>query len=166
VLHPEPVPSRSSITDPPLKAILVSSTGGHLLGLRQLRPWWENHERVWVTFRQPDALSLLEGEEVVWAFHPTTRNIPNLLRNLRLAWTVLRKHRPDVIVSTGAGVAFPFFLLGRLFGARTVYVEAYNRIDSPTVTGRLCYPLSDLFLLQWEKQRPFYRRGTVIGPLF
>jgi hypothetical protein len=46
-----------------------------------------------------------------------------------------------------------------------VYVEVYDRIDSPTMTGRLCYPFSDLFLLQWEEQRRNYPKGQVIGSL-
>jgi beta-1,4-N-acetylglucosaminyltransferase len=62
-------------------------------------------------------------------------------------------------------VAPPFFLVARLLGIRTVFIEVYDRVDSPTVTGRLCYPLSDLFILQWEEQRRFYPKGRVIGVL-
>lgn len=145
--------------------LLVCSSGGHLAQLYRLRPWWQEHERTWVTFRKPDAESVLADERVVWAFHPTTRNVGNLLRNLVLAWKVLRAERPDVVVSDGAGVAVPFFLLAKLVRARTVYLEVYDRIDSPTVTGRLCYPLSDVFLLQWEEQRAYYPRGVVVGRL-
>ena len=50
--------------------------------------------------------------------------------------------------------------------AATVYLEVYDRIDTPTLTGRLCYPLSRLFLLQWQEQRRFYPRGVVIGGLY
>jgi UDP-N-acetylglucosamine:LPS N-acetylglucosamine transferase len=146
-----------------VKAVLVCSTGGHLMQLHQLKPWWEKHERVWVTFEKPDSLSVLADEHVVWAYHPTTRNIPNTLRNLRLAWRCLRRERPDVIVSSGAGVAFPFFVIGRLLRIPTVYLEVYDRIDSATLTGRLCQPMSDLFLLQWEEQREMYPRGLVVG---
>jgi UDP-N-acetylglucosamine:LPS N-acetylglucosamine transferase len=131
--------------------------------LHQLKPWWEKHERVWVTFEKPDSLSVLADEHVVWAYHPTTRNIPNTLRNLCLAWQCLRRERPDVIVSSGAGVAYPFFLIGRLLKIPTVYLEVYDRIDSATLTGRLCQPVSDLFLLQWEEQREVYPRGLVVG---
>jgi hypothetical protein len=145
--------------------MLVASSGGHLLQLHRLSPWWQEHDRLWVTFRLPDSLSMLAGEKVAWAHHPTTRNIPNLIRNLSLAWRLLRRHRPDVVVSSGAGVAFPFFLLARLRRIKTVYVEVYDRIDLPTLTGKMCYPLSDLFLLQWEQQRRFYPRGIVIGRL-
>jgi beta-1,4-N-acetylglucosaminyltransferase len=62
-------------------------------------------------------------------------------------------------------VALPFFLLARLLGQTAVYVEVYDRIDSATMTGRLCYPFSILFLLQWEEQRRIYPRGVVIGGL-
>ena len=148
-----------------MKVALICSSGGHLLQLYQLKPWWEKHERLWVTFEKPDSVSLLNGEAVSWAYHPTTRNLVNMLRNLALAWRVLRKNRPDLVVSSGAGVAFPFFVLARLLRMKTVYVEVYDRIDSPTLTGKLCYPLSNLFLLQWEDQRRFYPRGQVIGRL-
>lgn len=148
-----------------MKLLLVCSSGGHLLLLHQLRPWWEKHERSWVTFDKTDARSLLVGERLDWAHHPTQRNIPNLLRNLRLAWRVLRRERPDVLVSTGAGVAFPFFVLAKPLGIKTVYVEAYERMDRASLTGRLCYPICDLMVLQWEEQRRFYPRGELVGAL-
>jgi UDP-N-acetylglucosamine:LPS N-acetylglucosamine transferase len=148
-----------------MKVALVCSSGGHLLQLYQLKPWWENHERVWVTFDMPDSRSLLRGEETVWAHHPTTRNLANMARNFGLAWRLLRRYRPDVAVSDGAGVAFPFFVVARLLRIKTVYVEVYDRLDSRTMTGRLCHPFSSLFLLQWEEQKRFYRRGEVIGRL-
>lgn len=150
----------------PMRTLLVGSSGGHLAQLQQLRPWWERHERMWVTFLTPDAVSILAGERIEWAYQPTTRNIPNMFRNLKLSWKVLRRFRPDVVVSTGAGVAFPFFLMAKLLRMKTVYLEVYDRIDSRTVTGRLCYPLSDLFLLQWDEQRTLYPKGQVIGRLF
>jgi UDP-N-acetylglucosamine:LPS N-acetylglucosamine transferase len=133
--------------------------------LHQLRPWWEKHERFWVTFETPDASSLLAEEDTAWAHHPTTRNVPNLLRNLRLAWQLLRRERPDVVVSSGAAVAFPFFLVARVLRIKTVYVEVYDRIDLATLTGRLCYPISNLFLLQWPEQQRLYPRGRTIGGL-
>ena len=71
----------------------------------RLAPWWTRHDRRWVTFELPDAVNKLEGETTVWAAYPTTRNVTNLLRNTAIAWSVLRGYRPDVIVSTGAGVA-------------------------------------------------------------
>jgi UDP-N-acetylglucosamine:LPS N-acetylglucosamine transferase len=150
----------------PRTVMLVGSSGGHLVQLVKLRPWWERRQRTWVTFPGADSESILQGETVYAAHHPTTRNPRNALRNLRLAARLIRLHRPDLVISTGAGVAVPFFLVARALGVRTVYLEVFDRIDLPTMTGRLCYPLANLFLLQWEEQRRSYPRGVVIGSVF
>ena len=146
-------------------ALMVCSSGGHLAQLVALRPWTRAYRTRWVTFPTADATCLLEGEDLIAAAHPTTRNVPNLLRNLLIAVRVLRADRPDVIVSTGAGVAVPFFVLGKLMGVPTVYLEVFDRLDSATLTGRLCRPFADRMLVQWDEQVPLYRGATVIGPV-
>ncbi len=145
--------------------MLVTSGGGHLAQCWALKPWFAKHERSWVSFDLVSVRSLLEFERVRFAFTPTTRNIPNLIRNLALAARLMYKERPDVIVSTGAGVAVPFFWLSRLFGTVTVYVEVYDRIDLVTMTARLIRPVTDVFLLQWPEQQAAYPHGTVLGAL-
>jgi UDP-N-acetylglucosamine:LPS N-acetylglucosamine transferase len=145
--------------------LLVASSGGHLAQLLALRPWWRERDRTWVTFGTEDARSQLDGERAVWAYHPTTRNLLNLVRNLSLAIRVMRRDRPDIVVSTGAAVAFPFFLVAKVMRVPTVYIEVYDRLDSPTLTGRLCRPITDLFCVQWEEQTRFYPRAQVIGSL-
>ena len=101
-----------------MKVCLVGSSGGHLTHLYMLRPFWENKERFWVTFDKEDARSLLKGKAVYSCYYPTNRNIKNLLKNTKVAWKVLRKDRPDLIISSGAAVAVPFFYLGKLLGAK------------------------------------------------
>lgn len=149
----------------PQRVLLVGSSGGHLAQLVALAPWWRGRHRHWVTFRTPDAVGQLAEEVVTWAHHPTTRNIPNLLRNTAQAVGVLRRERPHVVVTTGAGVALPYFVLAKLVGVRTVYIEVYDRMDSRTLTARLCRPFTDLFCVQWEEQRRLYPGAVVVGPL-
>jgi beta-1,4-N-acetylglucosaminyltransferase len=146
-----------------VRVMLVASTGGHLAQLLNLEQCWAEHDRHWVTFDKPDAVAALSAESVTWAHHPVTRHIPNAVRNLVLAVRTLRWTRPDVIVSTGAGVALPFFLAARFFGVRTVYVEAFERIDRPALTGILCYPITDQFCLQWEEQSRIFPDGVYVG---
>jgi beta-1,4-N-acetylglucosaminyltransferase len=148
-----------------MKVMMVCSSGGHLAQLHRLRPWWQAHERLWVTFPSAQAASLLRDERVVHAFCPTTRNLVNAFRNLRLAIRLIRSERPDVLISDGAGVAFPFFIVGRMLRVHTVYLEVYGRVSRATLTGRLCYPFTELFLLQWPEQARNYRRGLLIGSL-
>jgi UDP-N-acetylglucosamine:LPS N-acetylglucosamine transferase len=144
---------------------LVASSGGHLAQLLALEVWWRDKNRLWVTFDSSDARSQLADEHVAWAYHPTTRNVKNLLRNSALALKLLRRHRPAMIVSTGAAVAFPFFVLARLMSIPTIYIEVFDRVDSRTLTGRLCRPFASRFLVQWEQQRHLYPGSTVIGTL-
>ncbi len=157
----EPRPARVL----PGTAMLVGSSGGHLAQLQTVAPLWDSERRSYVTFDTADAISLLAGEQVTWAHHPTTRNVRNLVRNSVLAVRELRRRRPDVVVSTGAAVAFPFFLAARAMGIPTVYVEVFDRIDTPTLTGRLCRPLSTLFCVQWPEQTEFYKGSELVGSL-
>lgn len=145
--------------------LLVGSSGGHLAQLMNLKPWWSQCSRTWVTCNTPDAVGQLRGESVVWGHFPTTRSIPNLLRNTVLAWFVLRRERPAIIISTGAGIALPFFAIGRLLGATTIYIEVFDRIDSAALTGRLVQPFTQLMCVQWDEQLQLYPDAKVIGPL-
>lgn len=145
--------------------LLVASSGGHLAQLLALRPWWEKHRRTWVTFDTPVARSTLEGENVVSAFHPTTRNVPNAVRNLRLAGRVMAELRPDLVVSTGAGLAAPFFLIARNLSVPSIYLEVYDRVDTATLTGRMCRPLASAFCVQWPEQLDLYPGAELVGAL-
>lgn len=145
--------------------MFVTSPGGHLAQLLPLRSWWQGVDRVWVTFRLPEVEDALSNERAVWCFWPTTRNLPNALRNLRLAWTVVRRERPDVMVSGGAGVSVPFFLVAAVHGVRTVYIECFDRITMPTLSGRICYLISDVFGVQWEEQRAYYPEAVNVGAI-
>ena len=95
----------------------------------------------------------------------TTRNLPNAFRNLGLAWNVVRRERPDVMVSVGAGVSVPFFLIAALHGVRTVYIECFDRITLPTLSGRICYLISDVFGVQWVEQCGYYPEAVNVGAI-
>ena len=68
-----------------------------------------------------------------------------------------------IIISSGAAPAIPFFYLGKMFGAKLIYIEVYDRIDMPTITGKLLYPIVDEFIIQWEEQRKFYPKAKLLG---
>lgn len=149
-----------------MKVCLVGSSGGHLAHLNMLKPFWSEYDRFWVTFDKEDARSVLSDEKFYPCYFPTNRNIKNLIKNTFLALEILRKERPDVIISSGAAVAVPFFYLGKLFGAKTVYIEVFDRIDKPTVTGKLVYPVTDKFIVQWEEMKKVYPKAINLGSIF
>ena len=106
-----------------------------------------------VTFDKEDARSLLKDEKMYPCYFPTNRSLKALIKNTKIAWKVLRKERPDLIISSGAAVSVPFFYLGKLFGAKLIYVEVFDRIDKPTMSGKMVYPIADKFIVQWEEQK-------------
>lgn len=149
-----------------IKVCLVGSSGGHLTHLYMLKDFWKDKDRVWVTFNKKDANSILENEKKYYCYYPTNRNIKNLIKNTFLAIKVLRKERPNLIISSGAAVAVPFFYIGKVFGAKLIYIEVFDRIDKPTLSGKLVYPIVDKFIVQWEEMKKVYPKAINLGSIF
>ena len=149
-----------------MKVCLVGSSGGHLTHLYMLKRFWIKHERFWVTFDKEDARSLLQGETFYPAYFPSNRSIKALIINSWRAFWVLRKERPQLIISSGAAPAIPFFWLGKLFGAKTIYIEVIDRLDKPTISGKLCYFVADVFIVQWEEMKKVYPKAINLGSIF
>jgi hypothetical protein len=147
------------------RGYLVASSGGHLLQLVHLSAGLPVLEWRWIVFDTPDARQLLGGRDVVYAHHPTNRNIRNLLRNTMLAWTLVRRERPRVVISTGAGVAVPFLWVARMFGARVIYVESFARTTGLSLTGRLVRPVVHRLFVQWPGALGG-RKTEYVGSLF
>lgn len=149
-----------------MKIGLVGSSGGHLAHLYMIKPIWEKEERFWVTFDKEDARSLLKDEKMYPCYYPTNRNIWNLIRNTFVAIKVLRKERPDVLISSGAAVAVPFFYIAKLMKIKLIYIEVFDRIDKSTMTGKLVYPIVDTFVVQWEEMKKVYPKAINLGSIF
>jgi UDP-N-acetylglucosamine:LPS N-acetylglucosamine transferase len=146
-----------------MRVLLVCSPGGHLQQMLALEPAWRDMERSWVTLEGPDVSYLLAGERVVIGRGPTNRSLLNFFRNLPLAWRLLRRERPDAVLSTGAGLAVPFFLAGRLLGIRLVYVESVTRTESISLSGRLVYRRASRFFAPWPASAESLRRAEYAG---
>lgn len=149
-----------------MKIVLVGSSGGHLAHLYMLKPFWEKYERIWVTFDKEDARSLLKDEKVYHCYFPTNRSLKALFINWRLAKKILKKEKPDLMISCGAAVAVPFFYVGKRMGIRTIFIEIFDRINKPTMTGRLVYPVTDRFIVQWEEMKKVYPKAENLGSIF
>jgi len=147
------------------KLLLVCSPGGHIQDLLSLEPAWSDFDRTWVTTPAPDVDEVLRGERYDLGYGPTNRSVVKLLRNFVVAFKVLRDRKPDVILSTGAAIAIPFFVLGKLSGRRLVYVECLARVDSLSASGRAVYWLANSFFVQWPKLARYDRaryEGSVL----
>lgn len=146
-----------------MRILITCSGGGHLAQAFALESWWRQHERTWVTFPTEDTRARLRGEHVIECHYPTVRSVPNLLRNTGLARRVLRELEPDLVFSTGAAIAVPFFTLARRYGARTAHLEPVDRITQPSISGKLLYPFADQFFVQWESLQEVLPDSTYVG---
>jgi UDP-N-acetylglucosamine--N-acetylmuramyl-(pentapeptide) pyrophosphoryl-undecaprenol N-acetylglucosamine transferase len=146
--------------------LLVASAGGHLQQLSLLLPRLGDarDEAIWLTYDVPQTRSLLTGETLIGAHHPTTKHLPNAVRNYRLARAIFTKHAIDRVVSTGAAVAVPVMLRARQLGIPCHYIESATRVEGPSLTGRLLERLGGVHLYRqtgdWGS--PHWRQGPCV----
>lgn len=146
-----------------MKVCIVSSCGGHLTEVRCLLAAYGSYPHFYVL---NDHVLLPPDMEGKTQFIVHSERDLKFLVNLWEAFVILRRERPDVILSTGAGPVVPFALVGRLlFCTRVVFVETMTRVHQPSLTGRLMYWLADDFFYQWETLGGFFPKGTYCGLL-
>lgn len=146
-----------------MKVCIVSSCGGHLTEVRCLRPAYETYEHFYVLNDKALLPSDMEGRTV---FITHSERDWRLVVNFLEAFKIMRRERPDVILSTGAGPAVPLAIVGRfLFGARVVFIETLTRVQQPSLTGRMLYYIAHDFFYQWEGLREYFPEGRYGGPL-
>jgi beta-1,4-N-acetylglucosaminyltransferase len=146
-----------------VKVCLVSSCGGHLTEVRCLLPAYCDLPHFYVLNDKAILPKTMQGRTY---FIAHSERDWKFLLNLWEAFIILRRERPSVILSTGAGPVVPFAMIGRLFfRTRVVFVETITRIDKPSLTGRIMYRLAHDFFYQWESLGKYFPKGTCGGPL-
>lgn len=145
---------------------IITSKGGHLFQISQLRSFWKKYDRFWVTNQGLDTDYFLKNEKIYYGFFPDSRNIINAVRNLFLAIKILKAEKPGILLSGGAGIAVPFFIIGKLFfKTRLIFIEPYDFTQYPSLTGRIVYNFVDLFLIQHDFQKKWYPKAKYWGSL-
>lgn len=147
------------------KICIVASKGGHLFQAILLKKTLKNYKKTWVTFRGFDSSHRLKGEKVIYAYYPESRNLLNAVRNFFLALRIINKNKPEILISTGAGIAVPFFIVGKLFRIKLLFIEPYDFVSFPSLTGRILYKISDIFLVQHKRQLKWFPKALYLGSL-
>lgn len=133
---------------------------------KQLAPVYEKYDHFFFTFSGGVADEMKKTERV--------RSIPNIVRRNPISWIVgavlsgyaVLVERPDVVISTGAGIVVYFCVFAKLLGAKLIFIESMARVERPTLTGRLLYPFSDLFIVQWPDLLKYFPGAKYMGRLF
>jgi UDP-N-acetylglucosamine:LPS N-acetylglucosamine transferase len=131
------------------RILAISSGGGHWVQLNRLRPAFEGHAVTWVSVN-PAYRSDVESGRFVVVPDATRWDRLRLIRMvLAVAWTLLRV-RPHVIVSTGAAPGYVALRLGRILGAKTVWLDSIANVERLSMSGEKIGSHADLWLTQWE----------------
>jgi UDP-N-acetylglucosamine:LPS N-acetylglucosamine transferase len=141
---------------------IVCNRGGHLTEALQLLDVYQENDFFFVVPHNIRDEELADLAPVY--FH--IRVDANPFRFLFVFWQALRillKTKPDIVLSTGTENAIPFFLWGKLMGAKTIYLESWCRITDLSVTGKLVYFWVDAFWVQWIELVRKYPRAEYHG---
>ena len=150
------------------KLCIFSSSGGHFVKTMALKKWWQKYETIWVTRKDQVTNSLLKDKYKVYQAHfPEQRHALNFFKNLWLAFQLLKKEKPDLVFSMGAGLAVHFFFLAKLMNIPTIFMETFIFINHPTLTGKLIYKLNlaDIFLVQNKELLETYPQASYYGKI-
>lgn len=133
-----------------MKICLVCSHGGHLFQMMRLGDAFREHDDFLVTYKS-EATKNLENAYLIKFEGWDLKGKILLVKYIIKAFRILIKEKPDVIISTGGGeIAVPFCYVGKVLGAKVIFIETLSRITIPSRGGQLVYPIADLFLVQWE----------------
>lgn len=153
------------------KVVFISSTGGHLNELLQLKPLMEKYNSYIITEKTKSNLSLNDKfDKVYYLTYGTKKNLFtyffkfsfNILKSLYL----FIKIRPNVIITTGTHTAVPMCYIGKIFRRKIIYIETFANSKTKTVAGRLVYPIADTFIVQWESMLELYPKAILGGWIY
>ena len=154
------------------KVLFISSTGGHLNELLQLRPLFKKYDSYLVTekTKTTEDIKVDNIKSVNYLIYGTRHRpfsyffkaIFNIIKSIYL----FIKIRPDVIVSTGAHTAVPMCYIGKLFRKKIIFIETFANMETRTLTGRMVYKIADLFIVQWESMLKLYPKAVYGGWIF
>ena len=142
-----------------MRIVGISSGGGHLTELLMV---CRGLPEVRTIITEYGAVHRAAADGITFLpIHDPHRSIPLFLKNWFQALRYLRSLKPDIVLSTGAGMTVPFFLMARVLGELCIFVETGARVTSPSLTGRILYPFSHLFIVQSEALLSVYPRAQI-----
>jgi len=148
-----------------MKICIACSSGGHLTEAMELLPIIKKHDVFFFTLEVEHIKKSLKKYRLYLSDDPK-RNPVKFFRLFLNSMLVLIKEKPDLVISTGAGVTLPLSILSKiLFGSKIIYIECSAQVFRPSLTGRIIYWFSDLFFVQWKSLLKFFGKKAIYGGL-
>lgn len=153
---------------------LAASGGGHLRQVLDLRRLWEKHSHFVITEDTALGRSAMAGEQTEFVPHFAIgqarlghpgQMLAKAWRSIWQSLAIIRRRRPDVVITTGAGSMLFSVLWARLYGARIILIDSFARFDRPSKFARLCGPLAHHRIAQSEAVARAWRGAELFDPL-
>ena len=154
------------------KVLFISSTGGHLTELLQLKPLFQKYDSYIMTEKTKSNVSLKNeyGDHMSYLLYCTKHSKLKypfvLLLNCFISLYYFLKIRPVAVVTTGTHTAGPMCCIAKIFGAKVIFIETFANRTVGTVAGRLVYPIADTFVVQWEELHKVYPKSVCWGWIY
>ena len=148
-----------------LRICLAASAGGHISQLLKLAESWKGHETFCIT--TTDVLGeKLQKYGSVYTVGECNREHPlRVILVLIRCMSVILRERPNVVTSTGAAVGCIICFLGKLLGAKIVWVDSITNVEQVSLSGGMVMYIADLFLVQWPELMHRYKNVEYIGAI-
>ncbi|MDO8627027.1 MAG: PssD/Cps14F family polysaccharide biosynthesis glycosyltransferase [Candidatus Diapherotrites archaeon] len=148
-----------------IKICIASSAGGHLTEILQLKNLYSKYEHFYLSDYRTNAIDLSKKEKMYFVTCPR-RNPLKLIASFFQSLQIFFHEQPDIVLSTGADTAFSICLITKLFRKKLIFIESFARIEEPSLSGKIFYPISDLFFIQWRENKKFFPNAIYAGPVF
>ena len=150
------------------KICFISSSGGHFEELKCLKSLADRYFSVLITEKEEYDISNF-CDKMYLIPKMNRREITsyfNLIRSVFLAKKIFKKYNITHVVTTGAMCSYIFCLVAKFMGIKVIYIESFARTSTPSLTGRLVYPISNLFIIQWKALKKYYPKAVYGGGIF
>lgn len=150
------------------KVGLVCVGGGHLTEILQILESVKDKKKFLVTYPAPNTpAELIKIFDSVYTVNKLYSNMFEAFLSFLKIVVIIFKEKPKIIISTGSEIAIPFFYLSKLFfGTKLIYIECSAQVYTPSLTGKIVYPVADLFLVQWAHLLKKYgKKAKYVGRL-
>ena len=150
------------------KLLFISSAGGHLAQILQLEPLFDKYEYKLLTENISATQELKEkyNVDLIEVSKESSKSLSywvNFIYNIILAVKYMIVFKPNVIISTGSHIAVPYCFVAKIFRKNVIYILTYARINSKAKSADIVYPISDLFIVQWESMLKYYSKAKFLG---
>ena len=152
------------------KVMFICSVGGHLTQMLQMKKIFNEYDYVLITEKTDVTKEMKDKYNIEYLVYGSRNYLFSYI--FKFSFNIIKslilfiKYRPKTIITTGTHTAVPMCYIGKLFRRKIIYIESFAKRTSPTLSGKMIYPIADIFIVQWESMLSIYPKAKYFGPIY